>query len=248
MFAKFAAFALCAAAFTGSAQAAVVLAQDNLLTIVQPGFQLVQGIGRATDRRQAQGVVAGKTGTLDHIDLQVGTIGNVGANNLAIEILHGGVGSLPAGPGASPFIISGSSLFAFNNLDQNHFLTLDVSSLNFNVTAGDQFLIYVYAQTPSATARFGLIYGEEIGVDADGNSIVGSNRNYAPAANYITDNTGNLPWQETIYDRGFRTYVNVAGVPEPASWMLMIAGFGMVGAAMRRQRGRVSAAGRPLSA
>lgn len=242
MFAKFTALALSAAAVTVSAQAAVVLDQDNLITIVQPGFQLVQTVGRTIDRRQAQGVVAGVRGTLDHIDLQVGKIGNVGRNNLVIEILRGGASSLPAGPGASPFVIAPTQLFAFNDVDQNNFLTLDVSSLNFRVNIGDHFLIYAYAQTPSSTARFGLIYGEEVGIDNDGNAIVGSNRNYAPEANYITDNTGNLPWQQTIYDRGFRTYVNQAGVPEPASWALMISGFGLAGAAMRRQRVRVSVA------
>jgi hypothetical protein len=88
-------------------------------------------------------------------------------------------------------------------------------------------------------ARFGLLFGEDSGlVDGDGNSIVISNRVYAPGKNYITDNTGNLPWQETIYDRGFRTYVNT--VPEPANWALMIAGFGMVGGTMRRRSTKVS--------
>ena len=234
MLTKFTTLALTIAAFTAPAQAAVVLDQDNLITIVQPGFQLVQGVGRANNRRQAQNVVAGVRGTLDHIDLQIGKIGNVGANNLVIEILRGGASSLPAGPGPSPFVIAGSSLFAFNNLDQNHFLTLDVSSLNFHVNVGEQFLIYAYAQTPSPTARFGLLFGEDVGVDSDGNTIIGSFRNYAPGANYITDNTGNLPWQQTVYDRGFRTYVNAA-VPEPANWALMILGFGLAGAALRRR-------------
>lgn len=222
------------------AQAAVVLDQDNFLTIVQPGYQLVQGVGRVTNRQQAQGVVAGKTGTLTHIDLQVAKIGNVGTNNLAIELIHGGAASLPAGPGASPFLIAGSSLPDLGVVDQNNYLSLDVSSLNFQTVAGQTFLIYVYAQNAVANARFGLLYGEEVGVDGDGNSIVGSFRSYAPEANYITDNTGTLPWQQTTYDRGFRTYVDVAGVPEPASWALMVAGFGLSGAAMRRKRVRVT--------
>ena len=34
----------------------------------------------------------------------------------------------------------------------------------------------------------------------------------------------------------------IAAVPEPASWALMIAGFGLVGAAARRRRGLVVAA------
>lgn len=35
----------------------------------------------------------------------------------------------------------------------------------------------------------------------------------------------------------FREVVQVAGVPEPASWALMIGGFGLVGAALRRRQG-----------
>jgi hypothetical protein len=33
----------------------------------------------------------------------------------------------------------------------------------------------------------------------------------------------------------------VTSVPEPASWMLLIAGFGMVGSAMRRRNAAVAA-------
>ena len=40
-------------------------------------------------------------------------------------------------------------------------------------------------------------------------------------------------------DTAFRTYTDVvaSGVPEPASWALMLAGFGLVGGAMRHRRG-----------
>lgn len=38
----------------------------------------------------------------------------------------------------------------------------------------------------------------------------------------------------------FRLYGTSAGVPEPANWALMIAGFGLAGAAMRRRRVTVS--------
>ena len=37
------------------------------------------------------------------------------------------------------------------------------------------------------------------------------------------------------------TIAAVAGVPEPASWALMISGFGMAGAALRRRRAMVAA-------
>jgi hypothetical protein len=135
--------AIAASVFVAPAQAAVVLDQDNFISIVSPGNQFVQGVGRLNNRRQAQNVVAGVTGELTRIDLQVASIGNVGTNKLAIEILHGGVGSLPAGPGPSPFLVAGSSLPDFQVVDQNNFLSLDVSSLNFQTVAGQDFLIYV---------------------------------------------------------------------------------------------------------
>ncbi|MGL6043058.1 MAG: PEPxxWA-CTERM sorting domain-containing protein, partial [Sandaracinobacteroides sp.] len=42
------------------------------------------------------------------------------------------------------------------------------------------------------------------------------------------------------FDAVFRTYTDRAAavVPEPASWALMIAGFGLTGAMLRRRAGR----------
>lgn len=46
------------------------------------------------------------------------------------------------------------------------------------------------------------------------------------ASAYVRDNTNNL------VNYAFR---NVGGVPEPAAWAMMLAGFGLVGSAMRRR-------------
>jgi hypothetical protein len=43
------------------------------------------------------------------------------------------------------------------------------------------------------------------------------------------------------YDAGFASYVlqaDTGAVPEPASWVMMIAGFGAIGGALRRQSRR----------
>ncbi len=44
-----------------------------------------------------------------------------------------------------------------------------------------------------------------------------------------------------ILDRGGTPPIPVSGVPEPASWALMIAGFGLAGAILRRRAGRAVA-------
>ncbi len=38
-----------------------------------------------------------------------------------------------------------------------------------------------------------------------------------------------------LQDSGYTAFITVAGVPEPESWALLIAGFGLVGAAQRRR-------------
>jgi len=50
-------------------------------------------------------------------------------------------------------------------------------------------------------------------------------------SSYGTDNF--VDYQDPLVSGSFG---NVAGVPEPASWALMLGGFGLVGSAMRRRR------------
>jgi hypothetical protein len=48
-------------------------------------------------------------------------------------------------------------------------------------------------------------------------------------------NTDTVPAKDVVIDRVYIT--RVGGVPEPSSWAMLIAGFGLVGAASRRRRG-----------
>ena len=59
-----------------------------------------------------------------------------------------------------------------------------------------------------------------------------------PARVTITGNTLFVNWQGLSYAAGNQIVVNfgAGAIPEPASWMMLIGGFGMVGAAMRRRR------------
>lgn len=50
-------------------------------------------------------------------------------------------------------------------------------------------------------------------------------------ANIIYSNAFNV-----VYDATFSATIEAAAVPEPASWAIMVGGFGLVGAAMRRRK------------
>jgi hypothetical protein len=237
---KFLAVAAVAAFIAVPARAAVVLDQSNRITITTPDNQLIQGIGGQFDRRQAQVVTAGKSGTLTRIDLEAGRVPNAPRvpNNLVIEILHGGAASLPVGPGASPFVVLGSTVPGRNVVDQSKYVTLDVSGLGFHVIeraavqnlclcpVADQCVAlrpvvrragrHRWRRQPDRRHQLRLCRRKE-----------------------LHHRQQRQPAVAGIYDRGFRTYVDA--VPELAVWSLMIANFGLVGAGMRRQ-GRVVAA------
>ncbi len=72
---------------------------------------------------------------------------------------------------------------------------------------------------------------------------------YSPAAMQEVGTSGyNLPgssFQTTgqLTNRSFRFYTSAAAVPEPATWAMMIVGFGLVGGAMRQKRTRLGKAG-----
>lgn len=221
VFAAFAALTLLAAPAT----AAIVLDQDNLMTVT-PGFGQYSGlIGQAADLRQAQTVTAGVTGILSRVDLQVrrGPL----AGPLILEIV-----SLPLPTAAGSGVVVGGVTTAFDGQT----VSVDVSSLHFAVTAGSSFALLLRAQSISPADRFGWLFGEQ---DVDGATVY--TRDYAAGVNNIF-NLDNPPlynvgaWGESGLDRGFATYVETGAVPEPASWALMIAGFGMTGAALRRRR------------
>jgi hypothetical protein len=61
-----------------------------------------------------------------------------------------------------------------------------------------------------------------------------------PSGGYDTNSRGTIAMVQTFSQGGFDR--DSLGVPEPASWALMILGFGAVGALLRQRRGRAVAA------
>ena len=101
-------------------------------------------------------------------------------------------------------------------------LMLDTSGMNIDLTVGQEYSVAItgYSADSLDWAERGLIGTE--------NNSYGGGRVLAAAY-------GNPDWDLT-----FTTYVDPAAstgdVPEPASWALMLGGFGLVGGALRSRR------------
>ena len=179
-------------------------------------------------RMQAHSVTAGQTGLLSRVDLLVAEGNGTGA--LVLGLGYGLV--TDAGySNAVSLVVDRAQVASYTDINNGGFTSIDVSALGFNVAAGQQFTIHLSAAADSITNRFGWGFGNDI----DGNGTVGAFADYAGGDNRVSEDGGNS-WSVTGYDRAFRTWVEAGAVPEPASWAMLIAGFGLVGAMARRRR------------
>lgn len=176
-------------------------------------------------RMQAHSVTAGMTGLLTRLDLLVAEGNGTGA--LVVSLGHGQVVDTGYVNNVS-LVVDRSLIASYTEINQGGFTTVDVSALGFMVTAGQQFTIHLAASPDSISNRFGWGFGNDI----DGEGTVGAFADYALGDNRISED-GSISWSVTGFDRGFRTYVE--GVPEPATWAMLIIGFGAVGMASRRR-------------
>lgn len=81
-------------------------------------------------------------------------------------------------------------------------------------------------------------------LDTGGNAVIGSTLNFFNddfATGQGEASSGFVDYIQ-IYDTALTDTGIIAGVPEPTSWMMLIAGFGLVGAAARRRRLAIRAA------
>lgn len=178
------------------------------------------------NRQQAQSVTAGKSGLLTRIDLLVAEQGGAGA--LVLGIGHGLVTD-PGYANAISLTLDRTAIASHAELNSGGYTSVDLSALGFNVTAGQMFTIHIAAAPDSGTNRFGWALGNDI----DGQGTLGTGITYAGGDNRLSDD-GGASWMVSGLDRGFRTYV--AGVPEPATWAMLIIGFGAIGLAARSRR------------
>jgi hypothetical protein len=90
----------------------------------------------------------------------------------------------------------------------------------------------------------GWVFGKDLDADPD---TLGDQTglSYAGGVNYARQCVA-CAWNATGFDRGFQTFVQAGAVPEPATWAMLILGFGALGATMRRGRAGRPSARRPL--
>lgn len=216
-------------------QAAVVVDQSTLLTATTGtnwvASSIVQRIqAPAINRLQSMSVTAGKTGRLSQVDVQVQQL--EGTGDLVLSIASGIAGQ----PGFAPlgsFTVARSSVPTAAQSFAGSLVSVDVSSLTFDVAPGTVFSIMLGAGAQEiGNNRFAWVFAESAdGSDSNTLQLAA----YADGFNQLSDN-GGATWSVSGVDRTFRTWVDTGVVPEPQSWAMLIAGFGLTGAAMRRRR------------
>ncbi|WP_439544767.1 PEPxxWA-CTERM sorting domain-containing protein [Sandarakinorhabdus sp.] len=168
--------------------------------------------------RRVQTVTAGMTGTLSEVHIQMFPTTFNGfdysaafvANVTGFNVVNTNSGT----PETALSAILGTGTFAGLQGDWAVFTT------SLAITAGQVFGIEPVTSAFAASWHFGGFYG--------------GGRDYFLSG-------GSFQPQQTGQSGGFRTFVDISpvsggAVPEPASWAMLIAGFGLVGAAARRRR------------
>lgn len=223
------------------AQAAVVVDQESLAAstaatpaVVASRVGLVPASsapGAPLDTRIAvQTITAGARGTLDRVELQIGQ--NTGQGLFGIGLFDGEW--TPASSAFPQSFVQVPTQFlpsALEALNQTRLFTFFVG--DYRVVPGQVFSL-VFAQFPTApgTSATSLIVGSGSRF-VQGQTPTFNLNQYAGGRLTTYSNGVAVSSGFTNPSVGFRTYVDTAGVPEPATWAMLILGFGLIGGAMR---------------
>lgn len=232
-----------------SAHGAVVL--DQSFVVPAGGFApVVATIGDRQPTGQpliAQGAVqtftAGKSGILSLLEFQAGQLNLSNNGIIGMSLIDGDYET-----GARTVIAQSFTVFnALPDLTtaRNGTLRLffDTSVANYFVTPGQRYSVQFDAVSFTPLAQAGLVVGYVAGTQQ---APVFFGSGYTGGKLFPLVN-GQIPTGQgsgsPLYDVGFRSYVNevsVPAVPESGTWMMMVAGFGLVGAVIRRRSGTVT--------
>lgn len=150
------------------------------------------------------------------------------SNTNGIEIQHNGIGGAP---NSSPNLVE---------LD-----TTANSSMFYALGAGRYSVSYYYSPRPNVGADSNGIALSIGATQLDSITVAGGgSTNFGLRTVNFTTTGGNLTFSAFGTSDGVGGYlddITVSAIPEPATWGLMIAGFGLVGYAARRRRAAVAA-------
>jgi hypothetical protein len=229
------------AASAAPASAALVLDQNSFITPVGAtltgssltSFALGSGPSAGRWRQQVQSLTVGVAGRLAQVDFQLYR-NAMTSTLLEVTVARGSFGD----PGYAPVASFTQAVTATQaDILAGGFTALDVSSLGLVVAAGDVLSFHLSTTLPaSGGSQLFWVIGEP---GANPGEVVNAPV-LAGGSAQITIN-GGASWQAVPTDRSLRTHVETAsaGVPEPGSWAMLIAGFGLSGTILRRRRARV---------
>ncbi len=184
-------------------------------------------------RIASQSITAGQTGSLERVEFQLAQ--GAGQGLLGIGLVDG---DWSLNQSLEPFFFVGvASQFLPTTLqttDQGVLFAIDLSGSGYRVQPGRVFSAVFTFQPFAQTGWASLVTG--IGTSfVPGQQPTFQLNNYAGGTLSMFVNGSSQP-SILNGDVGLRTFVNTSAIPEPSSWMMLIAGFFTLGVALRRPR------------
>jgi hypothetical protein len=141
-----------------------------------------------------------------------------------------------ATPSVSPFVV-GAGVETVVNVEGVTFISADFTDLGLTLT----FDTVLGAPTWNTVPFNGLVFTSSAFAGLTGATVLGSTTFGSPLFDAsrltLTGSELRLNWNGISYADGQQLHIAFTDgvIPEPATWAMMIAGFGLVGAAMRRR-------------